>query len=130
MLERKTVISEHVINQLLTSKKPISIETIMNTLNEKKLFPHKTTVTRILDKLVSRDYANRIQINQGITFYEIKSTKDHHHFFCTNCNEIYCLSSCIIDQKKINLENYVPNKNFKIKSHDLNLYGLCGKCAR
>lgn len=128
VLERKTTISNHVLRQLEDSHHPLSVSQIMDRLAKHNMNPNKTTIYRILDKLITKGAVTEISVRNGATFYEF-SHQHHHHFICNECETVFCLDACHVHSHGINLTELLPNKKFKIQSHDFNLYGVCEPCS-
>jgi Fe2+ or Zn2+ uptake regulation protein len=128
--KRHTILSNTVVELLKTSEHAVSMAQIMDRLNARGLTPNKTTVYRILDKLVVNKTATAIAIKNGTSYYELLTPghHHHHHFFCYDCETLYCLNACHIEKMAINLTPLLPNPKFKITSHDFNLYGRCQQC--
>ena len=130
MLERNTIISSTVLRLLKDSKHPISVTQILESLKKKKLTPNKTTIYRILTKLLDKKLITELSIKSDTKYYELTThSHHHHHFICTKCESIHCLDSCILESQNINLNTLLPNESFHIESHDFNLYGLCNLCS-
>eukprot|EP01047_Picozoa_sp_COSAG01_P034888 COSAG01_NODE_2642_length_7323_cov_13.197121_6_plen_132_part_00 len=131
MLKRNTIVSTRLLEVLETATHPLSAIQILNKLAEQNLRPNKSTVYRILDKLIAQNTLHAIVLKQGRTYYEMTKGKHHHHhhFFCEVCETLFCLSRCHVDTFNIDLSALLPNKKFKITQHDFNLYGRCDKCA-
>lgn len=129
MLERKTTISSHVLKQLEESLYPLSVTQIMEQLDKRGLNPNKTTIYRILEKLINKKAVAEIAIRNGATYYEF-AHGHHHHFICNQCDTVFCLDACHVESQDINLTELLPNQQFKIQSHDFNLYGVCEPCAK
>ena len=129
MLERNTIVSKNVLLALKKSNHPLSAENIINQLAEKNLHPNKSTIYRILKKLTEKKLITNITIKNGITFYEFTSS-NHNHFICDDCELIFCLNETSGSSNKINLASMLPNQNFKVTSHYLNIYGICEKCSK
>lgn len=129
MLERKTATSTQVIKELEQSKTPLSVAQILELLNKSGLRPNKTTVYRILEKLILKKAITEVNVRQGASYYELSSVHHHHHFICHDCETVFCLESCHVDAHHIDLSQLLPNKDFKIQSHDFNLYGICEPCS-
>lgn len=128
-LQRQTIISKKLIEILKETAKPVSIKQILKTLQEMDIEPNKSTLYRILAKLEESGEVIPIHLQNGSTYFEWQEKKHHHHFFCTRCEQVTCLHSCVLQQNNIDLQNFLPNANFKIQKHDFNLYGLCEKCS-
>jgi Fur family ferric uptake transcriptional regulator len=52
--------------------------------------------------------------------FEWADKKDHHHFKCNDCGKVYD-----VDCKPGVYDDILP-KSFKLRSHDLFMYGNCG----
>lgn len=127
MLKRKTIVSKYVLKEFEKSNHPLSVNQIIENLNHKGISPNKTTVYRIIEKLLSKSIISEISVKNHSSVYEF--TKDHHHhFICNECHTVFCLDQCHVKSHQINLDNLLPNKNFIIQSHDFNLYGICENC--
>jgi len=126
MLERNTKIASSVIKIIQTQNKPITVKEIMAKLTEMSITAHRTTLFRLLKKLIQKNEISEIISKLGEKYYEIKS-QDHDHFICNMCDKIICL-----DKKEISptvkLKNLTKIKQFKIESHQLNVYGVCELC--
>lgn len=128
----KTILSNKIFNILDNSPNALSANQIMDQLDRLDLKPNKTTIYRILDKLVNKNLASIIRLNTGISYYELAKShhSHHHHFFCNKCQTLFCLDTCHLEQYNINLEQLLPSKKFQITDHDFNLYGICEPCAQ
>ena len=129
MLERSTTISNSVIDILKQSNHPLSASKIMQQLNKMSLRPNKTTIYRIIKKLLDKKIITEITIQNGAAFYEF-TKKDHHHFICNQCDTVFCLHTEMINNQKETFKQLLKNKPFIVQSHKLNLYGLCEPCAQ
>tara|TARA_A100001011_G_C13696458_1_gene589753 strand:+ start:84 stop:554 length:471 start_codon:yes stop_codon:yes gene_type:complete len=142
-LKRKTKLSECVLRILEVNRQPLSIQQILEILKSESLSPNKTTLYRMMDKLIESKVVTQISRSNGISYYELiklksKNSKQnhshhhhhhhHHHFFCNNCDLVVCLDGCVVEMNKIDLSSFLPNKSFEVHSHDFNIYGICGNC--
>ena len=129
MIERSTIISKNVLAILQSAKKPLSVKQLLDELEKQNLKPNKTTIYRLLSKLVTSHTVQELSFQNDTKYYEMKQNH-HHHFYCTNCQAIHCLSGCSIQALKSTFSDQLPNNDFVITSHDFNLYGLCDTCTR
>ena len=56
--------------------------------------------------------------------YELAGKQHHHHFMCESCGRAFDIDACPGD-----LAQMTP-KGFKLKRHDITLFGICVECAR
>ncbi len=127
-LARKTIISTKVLELLNSATAPLSINQLMTQLANLGLHPNKTTLYRLMDKLVKYHKVSLITLNNGKSYFELIKNRHHHHFFCNRCSELFCLKQCHVDMFNINLDQLLPTKEFQITSHEFTLYGICESC--
>ena len=86
------------------------------------------TVYRTLRLLADAGMAEERRFEDGFTRFEYKAGEGHHdHLICTRCGEIVEFENERIEE----LQAGVARKNrFKVQSHKLEIYGLCGACQR
>lgn len=103
--------------------KPLDAAGIINYLAE-KLDIDRVTVYRILNAFTQKGLLRKIEFGEGKARYELNKGK-HHHLICQGCDAIEDISDCGVEvvEKRIN-----QKKNFLIKRHSLEFFGLCTKC--
>lgn len=84
------------------------------------------TVYRTLKLLAEAGLAEAQRFEDGFTRYEYNAANGHHdHLICTKCGAIIEFENERIEA----LQQDVARKNrFQVKSHKLELYGLCAAC--
>tara|TARA_A100001015_G_C14839878_1_gene652054 strand:+ start:113 stop:514 length:402 start_codon:yes stop_codon:yes gene_type:complete len=130
MFERNTVTANAVVKLLTQSKNPLSVPKIIEGLNNISLFPNKSTVYRILEKLKYKNMIVEVFFKQGVVYYEL--TQDHHyHFFCNECQTVFCLDSTHNKNVKFDVSKLVSKtSSVQIQAHDFNFYGVCEPCLK
>ena len=130
MFERNTVTANAVVNLLTQSKNPMSVPQIIDDLNQNSIYPNKSTVYRILEKLKNKMMVNEVSFKHGLVYYEL--SKDHHyHFFCNECQSVFCLDLTHKESAQIDVSKLISkNFSFQIQTHDFNLYGICEPCSK
>jgi len=108
------------------SSTPVDAEQIIQYLRSRNLDTNKVTVYRILDILLKNQIIDRVEFGEGKYRYELK--KDHHHhLICTNCGKVQDVEGNLVE----NLEKEIQkDKNFKVKNHSLEFFGLCEDCQK
>ena len=82
------------------------------------------TVYRALKQLVKTAKSRKIEISGVPPHYEVFHKNDHHHFFvCEECLTMSVLDGCIGNFNKI-----LP-AGYRIKSHEVVIYGECKDCV-
>ena len=128
MFKRNTPIANKVLSIIQNTEHALSVSQIRDILDQEGFTPNKTTIYRIIEKLIANKTISVITLSNGVHYYEL--TKDHHHhFFCNECKLLFCLKKTTTNLFKINLPQLLPSKKFQIKNHDFNLYGICSKCS-
>ncbi|MCE9598762.1 MAG: transcriptional repressor [Spirochaetia bacterium] len=99
-------------------------------LRVKKTFPHVSldTVYRNLLMLTESGYVSQINLqNKAISRFEFQGDDHHHHAVCLTCGATFCIDSCFIPKK---IPPPREDKDFRIVSHAVEIYGECSKCAQ
>jgi Fur family peroxide stress response transcriptional regulator len=94
----------------------------------KKEFPNLSlgTVYRNLNILFDMGSIDRIDFGSTFDRFEAKIEK-HYHLICECCGSI----TDIKIPKELKVEEIIKNKvNFKIKTHKVQIYGLCENCMK
>jgi Fur family transcriptional regulator, ferric uptake regulator len=115
-----------ILDQFLATSQHVSVEELY--LKIKSIHPNigNATVYRTLKLFVEAGLAREVLLHDGQTRYEHIMVGEHHdHLVCTGCNSIVEFSNETIEQ----LQNEIAALHgFYIKSHKLEIYGLCSKC--
>lgn len=88
--------------------------------------PGLTTVYRSLESLVGLGLVQAVDLGDGERRYEmVKPGEHHHHLVCEQCSRSVHLDQCLVED----LEEAVRKTyGFEIRSHVLELFGLCKSC--
>tara|TARA_B100001113_G_C20966440_1_gene559782 strand:+ start:489 stop:881 length:393 start_codon:yes stop_codon:yes gene_type:complete len=128
MLGRKTIIKSSLLNILKQTKAPISVPQILQQLAKKKLNPNKTTIYRILEKLVKNQEVSEISVKNKPNYYELFK-QECHHFICNHCDVVRCFDDIKLDKTQFNFNRLLSHSSVQIQSHEFNVYGICESCA-
>ena len=87
-----------------------------------------STVYRICEKLAQRGIVCKTTFSgDAKARYEYHSEDHHHHAVCTGCRRIIPIDDCPFGEfDKLLRSKY----GFDVKSHSLEIYGLCGSCKK
>ena len=90
--------------------------------------PGLTTVYRALDSLVEKGYVQAVDLGDGEKRYEVVAPGEHHHHLvCETCGQSNHLDQCVVEE----IEDTIRAKyGFKIKSHVLEIFGVCSNCNK
>lgn len=112
-------------NQKLTSAQDIHLWLKHNAPIDA---PGLTTVYRAVETLLKLDLIQAVDFGDGEKRYErVEPGDHHHHLLCTSCMNSIHLDQCFIDKLVQNVE---ARHQFKVRTHVLEIFGLCGECQR
>lgn len=125
---RLTPVRKAILQIFDDQKAPLTISEIQKLLEEKNLFPNKTTLYRQMEMLVKLRLIESVALKDSIAHYE-KKTSHHHHFICTDCKDIVCIEDENLEQSTKRLEQNLEKNGFRVQGHHFFLEGKCQKCA-
>lgn len=115
-----------ILALLERTEKPLPVASIHAYLQEREIAADQATVFRILNAFTEKGITKQVQFHEGKFRYELAG-KEHHHLICDSCGEIEDIADCNIEQ----LEREISNKkDFLVKRHSLEFFGLCKNCQR
>ena len=115
-----------VLKIFLESKDHVSVEELYNTVLKTEPKIGLATVYRTLALLTKSGLALEMDFGDGQKRYESSYRSLHHdHMICTKCGKILEFNHPLIEKYQ---EEVAIQKNFKITSHKLDLFGLCQDC--
>ncbi len=125
---RSTRQRDIILDIFLSTHQHVSVEELY--LNVKNSTPGigQATVYRTLKLFAEAGLAREVLLHDGQTRYEHVVAGEHHdHLVCTGCDTIIEFEDKTIEklQKKI-----ATDHGFFIKSHKLEIYGLCAACRK
>jgi Fur family ferric uptake transcriptional regulator len=115
-----------VLNAFVSAGRHLSAEELYLLVKKSNPGIGYATVYRTLKLLAEAGLADERRFEDGFTRYEYNASDGHHdHLICTRCGRIIEFENERIEQ----LQQDVARKNrFQVKSHKLELYGLCVAC--
>ncbi len=126
--ELKATPARVAILQLLEqTDKPIDVSSIIDYLKAHDMEADQATVFRIINAFTKKGLTKQLQFHEGKFRYELVSKGEHHHLICENCGSIEDISDCNISDLEKDIEK---KKQFKVKSHALEFFGLCSNCQK
>jgi Fur family transcriptional regulator, ferric uptake regulator len=125
---RSTRQRDIILDVFLSTHEHVSVEELY--LKIKSMHPGigSATVYRTLKLFSEAGLANEILLHDGQTRYEHVMAGEHHdHLVCTGCNSIIEFENETIEKLQ---EEVAARHGFLIKSHKMEIYGLCASCRR
>ena len=123
---RSTRQRDIILDIFLSTHQHVSVEELYLKIKSSNPGIGQATVYRTLKLLVEAGLAREILLHDGQTRYEHVIAGEHHdHLVCTGCNTIIEFEDETIE----NLQKEIAARHgFLIKSHKMEMYGLCAKC--
>ncbi len=117
---------EIILDEFLRSSSHLSTEDLYLRLRKRHPGIGYATVYRTLKLFAESGIAEERHFGDGQTRYESVSGQEHHdHLICTACGAILEFENPEIERLQ---DKVAKEHGFRIKSHRLDLYGLCGNC--
>ncbi len=123
---RSTRQRDIILDFFLATHQHISVEELY--LKIKAVHPGigNATVYRTLKLFVEAGLAREVLLHDGQTRYEHVVEGEHHdHLVCTSCNAVIEFENETIEKLQ---DDIATRHGFFIKSHKLEIYGLCAQC--
>jgi Fur family ferric uptake transcriptional regulator len=123
---RSTRQRDIILDVFLSSHEHVSVEELYLKVKLSSSGIGQATVYRTLKLFVEAGLAREILLHDGQTRYEHIMAGEHHdHLVCTGCNSIIEFENETIEK----LQNEIAARHgFMIRSHKLEIYGLCAVC--
>jgi Fur family transcriptional regulator, ferric uptake regulator len=121
---RKTKQRDALREVLEHAQGPLSVNDLLEKASERVDGLGVATVYRAVGALLEEGWIEAVEIPGEPARYERADKAHHHHFQCESCARVFDIAGCLDNLRKL-----VPPK-FRIKAHDVTLYGLCPTCAR
>jgi Fur family ferric uptake transcriptional regulator len=116
-----------VMKLLETTDTPVDVQMIIDYLDKKNIKTDPATAFRIVNMFLAKGIVKQISFNEGKFRYELSSKADHHHLVCESCGNIEDISDCAIPDLEKDIKK---KKEFLVKRHSLEFFGLCKDCQK
>ncbi len=116
-----------VLRVFLDSEPHITAEELYRKMKNDGSSIGLATIYRTLNLFCESGLAEQRQFGDGQARYElVYNVKHHDHLICKQCSRIIEFENQEIEALQ---EKVAKKNNFKIFSHKLELYGICGNCS-
>lgn len=113
-----------VLSFLAGTKYPLSIKKIAKAMKKKV---DQVTVYRVVEAFAKAGLVSQSDLGEG-RVYEYAGNGDHHHMVCTACKRVWDFTD--EGMKKLIQQALKQTRSFAVvKSHSLELFGLCKACV-
>lgn len=110
-----------MLDYLKKKNTPLSAEMIFLDLPSGSM--NLSTVYRTLEAFEQHHLVEKYYLN-SIAYYKMVSDEHKHYMVCDNCNNLIEIDCHVEDYIKEETDKH----HFKLRSHDLTIYGLCQDC--
>jgi len=123
---RSTRQRDIILDFFLSTREHVSVEDLYLKIKASHPGIGSATVYRTLKLFAEAGLAREILLHDGQTRYEHVMEGEHHdHLVCTGCNSIIEFENETIEKLQ---QEIAIRHGFMIKSHKLEIYGLCAVC--
>lgn len=123
---RSTRQRDVILDIFLSTHQHISVEELYLKIKSSNTGIGYATVYRTLKLFVEAGLAREILLHDGQTRYEHVIAGEHHdHLVCTQCDSIFEFENETIEKLQ---DEIAARHGFLIRSHKLEIYGLCSNC--
>lgn len=123
---RSTGQRQAIIEAFLGANRHVTIEELLQLSREQDPGIGYATVYRTLKLLAESGLAHERQFGDGFTRYELADDDNHHdHLICLACGAIQEFENEAIERAQ---EQIAKKYGYELRSHKLELYGVCPTC--
>lgn len=112
-----------MLDYLKKKNTPLSAEMIFLDLPTGSM--NLSTVYRTLDAFVEHHLVEKYHLG-NIAYYKMIGDEHKHYMVCDGCHKLIEIDCHVEDYIKVEADKH----QFKLRSHDLTLYGLCASCQQ
>lgn len=124
---RLTIARRIILDTLLVSRGHLTADDLTELVRRRSPSIGRMTVYRTLDLLCDLGLLRPVYQGTGAAHYILMQGGHHHHLVCTGCGQVVEFDECALDEAH---EQVARRFNFVVRSHLLELYGLCANCER
>ena len=118
-----------VLTVLTTHPRPLRAEEIHRALQNRHI--NLSSVYRALRLFETLNIVRRVALGKGAPRYELADgyRDHHHHLVCDTCGRIEDVTTCPVEAGRLT-QQIQRRTGFAVRSHVLELFGLCRSCRR
>lgn len=124
-MRRNTQQRRAILSALELAQGPLTAQEVLDVASQELDSLGIATVYRNLASLEEHEEIVAVHLPNDMVRYEPAGRGHHHHFHCTNCEQVFELTAkCPVAI----LEGVTLPGGFKVQDHALTLYGACPNC--
>lgn len=121
--QRNTRQKSAIRNVFLHNDRPLTAQEVLDLAQREVSGMGLATVYRNLKSLHEERWLTTVEMPGEAPRYEIAGKGHHHHFVCDKCARVFEIKTCLNDFA------HLTPLGFKLRSHEIFLYGTCDQCA-
>lgn len=86
-----------------------------------------STIYRNLELLSNLKIIQKLNIQNGISHFELSTTGHHHHIVCKGCGDMKEIDLCPYE---VVIKEEMEALGFKPTEHQFEIYGYCSRCSK
>ena len=115
-----------ILNIITKRNKPLTATEINDIIEKNGLNIRLSTIYRNLKFFTHNNILRQLNFYGDEKRYEILEENHHQHLICIKCGEIKAIKCPLANfEKQIEKET-----KYKIKNHDMEMYGICPDCQK
>ncbi|BCD62446.1 Fur family transcriptional regulator, ferric uptake regulator [Nitratiruptor sp. YY08-26] len=118
---------EQILKVLFNAKNHLTPEEIYQEVKKENTSIGLATVYRTLSFLESEDIVSSISFGSEGKKYELNRGEHHDHMICIKCGKIIEFFNEELERLQ---EEIAKKENFKLITHQMNMYGICEECQK
>lgn len=122
---RLTASRQLVLETLVDCDRHLSADELSAEVNSRNSGIGRMTIYRTLDLLCELGLLRPIYQGVRAARYVLLDQGRHHHFICSACDDVFEVEECLIEEAAVLLQD---RTGFEVRSHLLELYGICDRC--
>lgn len=115
-----------IVDRVLQQREPFTATELLEDLRARAPEVGRATVFRTLNLLISIGVVQRVRLRGDVEGYVACGTSHHHHVVCSVCGAVGEVDSPALEDA---LSSAAAASGFKLRSHALELSGLCASCT-
>ncbi len=123
---KSTTSRGHIVSLLAGREGVFTAAELLEDLGERAPEVGRATLFRTLDLLIGLGALERVRLPGGQEGYLLCDPHHHHHVVCSSCGAIGEVESGALEWA---LAAAVEDSGFTLRSHALELSGVCAPCA-
>ena len=121
--EQRRIILEAVVGQ----QGHFTANAILAEVQQRAPFIGRATIFRSLELLTRLGLLSRVHEIDGCHGYVLCDNSHHHHLVCSQCGRVVNVPNCDLTEQTRELSRMTK---FRIDSHRLEYFGVCGPCQK